>query len=847
MDMVINKQIAESAVTLSAQEEAIASGRKSISGQMSKRVERIFDAVRGYGDPRLTLDRALLFTESFKLTENQPMTLRWAKALKHIAENIPVTIFPDELIVGRANTWLGRYGLVYPELDGSLMGEALGIFKDLAAKRGQGGIGARLVAVSNEDASSIENVLFPYWKGRDFTPNFIGALPEETRHMFFGPDRNNISRQTAVLLCSGLVRTTMNWAPDYNKILRRGCKGLREEAQAKLAALKHPTDLVEKKPFLEAVIMTCDAMTIWAQRYASLATEMAAGESDEQRRRELIEIAEACAWVPENPARNFREALQAQWFTQMYARLEQNLGGQPSMGRMDQYLYSYYIKDIADGRLTSESAQELLQCVWLNMWQSTEVKLSPTAAEGMEGFAHFDPICLGGQTPDGRDATNELTYVMLESSRALPCAYPEVTVRIHASTPDRLLHAVCESIKDGTGRPKILNDECIVPFYVANGATMQEALDYTATGCVDTRVINRESELTAGSVTNVGAVVEMALRNGKSKVWGDTRFGLKTGDPRQFKTFDEFWQAFRAQLEHFTKHVMMQQAVAIKLKPRFFAAPMISMLHDLAMKECMDLHRHGEGIPGAIELFPLETVGKATAADSLAAIKYLIYDTKQLSWDELIDALETNWEGKEAIRQQCLNAPKYGNGIEWVDNIARDIERVLLEYALACPVKPGQGYMQRWIPVTGHVLMGRAVGATPNGRPAHKYLSDGIAPSHGEDVKGPTTALRSLAHAHVTSFKEKGGDLINMKFAPATVAGEEGTRRLMALIRSWSNLKLWHIQFNIINLQTLLAAQKDPEKYRNLVVRIAGYSANFVDLSPALQAEIISRTEERMD
>ena len=838
--------MASSAVAvLSAQEQAIESGKNAVHGNVTDRIMRLFDAIRNYGDPRLTLERAALFTESFKTTEGQPLVLRWAKALKHIAENITVTIFPDELIVGRPNTWLGRYGLVYAELDGSLMKEAVGVFKTAKEKKGQE-IAARSVVVTPEDEKVIDEVLFPYWNGKDFTPAFVKALPEDTRHLIFGPDPNNISTQTAFLMCTGVWRHSQNWAHDFGKILTRGCKGIRDEARTKLAALEHPYDVVQKKPFLEAVITTCDAITTWATRYSRLAAEMAAREKNPQRKNELQEIAEVCAWVPENPARTFREAVQAQWFTQIFSRIEQNVGGQISMGRMDQYFYPFYRKDRDGGRINEAFAQELLQCVWLNMWQSTEVKLSPSAALSMEGFAHFEPVTIGGQTADGLDATNELSYVILESSRPLPCSYPEIVVRIHANTPDRFLHVVAETIKDGMGRPKVINDEYIVPFYLSNGATMAEALDYTSSGCCETRLVNRETQITGNTATNLGAVLEMALRNGKSKVWKEEQFGLKTGDPRKFTTYEDLWNAFRVQLEHFTRHVMIQQCVGVSLKPRFFAAPMDSMLHDLAMKECMDLHRHGEYIPGAIDLPCIETMGKGTVIDSLAAIKDLIYDTKKLTWDQLLTAMEANWQGHEAVHQLCLNAPKYGNGIEWVDAIGWDIDRLQLELARSYPVRPHQHYMQRSVPVTIHVPMGRVVWATPNGRPAHEYLSEGISPSHGMDVKGPTTTLHSIARARCTGYKEKGADLVNMKFTPSTVAGEEGTRRLMDVIRTWCDLKLWHVQFNIINKQTLLAAQKDPDKYRDLVVRIAGYSAFFVDLSPMQQAEIIARTEEDM-
>jgi formate C-acetyltransferase len=270
------------------------------------------------------------------------------------------------------------------------------------------------------------------------------------------------------------------------------------------------------------------------------------------------------------------------------------------------------------------------------------------------------------------------------------------------------------------------------------------------------------------------------------------------------------------------------------------------MLHDLAMEHCRDLHSHGDYIPGAIDHSCFEAIGKATAIDSLAAVKHLIFDTKRLTWDQLLEAIEANWEGHEAIRQMCLNAPKYGNGIEWVDQIGWEIEHFILEYLHQHPKPHDQCFLLRQIPVTFHVPLGKVTWATPNGRPANEYLAEGISASHGMDVKGPTVALTSIARARDLSYREKGGDLINLKFSPANVAGEEGTRRLMQIIRTWSELKHWHVQFNIINKETLLAAQKDPDKYRNLIVRIAGYSAYFVDLSPMQQAEIIARTEEHV-
>ena len=785
--------------------------------------------------------RAIYFTESFKATEGQPLNLRWAMALKHIAENISVAIFDDELIVGRPNTWFGRYTLVYPELDGSIIKAGAEAFI-----QNQGAPDS--IAVTAEDKKVIEEVLFPYWDGKDFTPNFVKALPPESRFVSFGPDPENIGvSQTFVVLSTSTMRHSQNWVIDFGKIISRGCKGIREEAQARLAALEHPRDLVHKKPFYEAAIITCDAMSLWAGRYSKLATEMAAAEKNPERRKELEEIATACAWVPEHPARTFREAVQAQWFTQLFSRLEEMVGGQICQGRMDQYFYPTYRKDVDEGRITPEAAQELFQCLWLNMMQSIESQMSPSAAKGRQGFSHHETVTIGGQTAEGQDATNELSYVLLESTRPLRISYPELGARIHAGTPDRFLHAVVDTIKDGKGSPKLINDEFLIPWFLSNGIQMREALDYAISGCSESRLPNRETGKTGNSAINYGALIEMTLRDGRMKIHQDARFGLKTGDPRTFKTFDDVWNAFKLQTENVVRHCMIQKYVALAEKPKYIAAPLASMLHDLAMEHGRDLHTHGEYIPGALDACCLDGVGGfATAIDSLAAVKHLIFDTKKLTWDQLLEAMERNWDGKEAIRQLCLNAPKYGNGIEWVDRIGYDIQRVVMEYSHNHPKPHGQSFNMRIIPVTFHVPCGMVTMATPNGRPAGEYLSDGIAPAHGMDTKGPTVTLQSIARATCHDLREHREDLFNLKMAPANVAGEEGTRRLMQLVRVWCGQKHAHIQFNILNKRSLLEAQKNPEKYRDLVVRIAGYCAYFVDLSPAQQAEIIARTEEKM-
>jgi formate C-acetyltransferase len=479
--------------------------------------------------------------------------------------------------------------------------------------------------------------------------------------------------------------------------------------------------------------------------------------------------------------------------------------------------------------------------------QSIESQMSPSAAKGREGFSHHETVTIGGQTPDGFDATNELSYVLLESTRPLKSSYPELGVRIHAGTPDKFLHAVAETIKDGKGSPKLINDEFEVPWFMSNGIVKREALDYAMSGCSESRLPNRETHKTGNGGINYGVVMEMTLRDGKVKIYKDEQFGLKTGDPRNFKTYDDVWNAYRLQLENVVKHIMIQNYIAAGLKSKYIAAPLASTLHDLCMEHGRDLHTHAEYIPGALDASCIDGLGGfATCIDSLAAIKHLIFDTKKLTWDQLLEALECNWEGKEAIRQMCLNAPKYGNGIEWVDTIGYHIQRTVMEYAHNHPRPHGQSANMRIIPITFHNPCGKVTMATPNGRRAGEFLSDGIVPSHGCDTKGPTVTLQSIARATCQIYKEHREDLLNMKMSPMNVAGEEGTRRLMQLIRAWSSQKHAHIQFNILNKQTMLDAQKNPEKYRDLVVRVAGYCAYFTDLSPSQQAEIIARTEEQV-
>ena len=452
-----------------------------------------------------------------------------------------------------------------------------------------------------------------------------------------------------------------------------------------------------------------------------------------------------------------------------------------------------------------------------------------------------EAVTIGGQTRDGLDATNDLTYLFLRSKREFPLNYPDLAARIHASSPERYIREVVETIKQGSGYPKLFNDEEIILNLVSQGAPLEDAYDYAASGCAEVRMPNRDTFTGAHPYINLASVLEMVLYNGKTYKTGDEILGLQTGDPTKFSTYEEFWNAYEAQLTNLLRHALIQEYSIIRLRPNHFACPLNSVLHDLCMASCRDLH--SREIPGGIDIGFLDIIAYGTAADSLAAIKKLVFEEKVLTMEEVIDALKCNFKGKEVIRQMMVHAPKYGNNDPYVDEIARKIDKVYMEFTKVHCQELGIHMDPRMVPVTSHVPFGKAVGATPNGRVAEFPLSDGASASHGSDVNGPTAVLLSNYFSKNITYRERGSRLINLKFTPACVAGEEGTEKLSALIRTWCDLKLWFVQFNVVNRETLVEAKAHPENYRNLIVRVAGYSAYFTDLSSDLQDDIIERTQ----
>ncbi|MGN0649657.1 MAG: glycyl radical protein [Oscillospiraceae bacterium] len=815
-----------SQIELSPQEKRIISN----STKTETRAVRILNKFQGTR-PVIDIERGRYFTESFKTTEGQPLILRWAKALYHYAQNARVYVDDEQLIAGRAGRE-GRYGILYPELDGDFLDEAI---KSLPSRD------SSPFDITDEDAAYIVNEISPYWKGKTFHEALAAAIPEDTRRYTYNNDAELTSR--FIVNETASFRSSIQWVHDYEKPLRIGFNGIKKEAEEKLAALDEfsPVDNTERKPFLEAVIITADAIILWANRHADLAEAKAKSETDEKRKAELLEIAKICRKVPAEPAESFYEAVQSQWFIQLFSRIEQKTGTIISNGRMDQYLYPYYKADKEKGVIDENKAEELLECVWVSMAQYIDLYLSKAGGAFNEGYAHWEAVTIGGQTKDGRDAVNELTYIFLRSKRQFPLNYPDLAARIHTRSPQRYLWEVAETIKDGSGFPKLINDEEVIPLLLSKGAQFEEAYDYSVSGCAEVRMPNRDTYTSPCAYINFAAAVEMTIYNGRMLKYGDEIIGLQTGEPEDFKTFDDFFAAYLKQQKNFMKQAFIQQHEIIRLRSEHFASPLGSSLHALCMEQCKDIHT--PRIEGGIDLGYFEFIGYGTVIDSLAAIKKVVYEDKRLTLSRVKEALEHNFEGYETERELLRNAPAYGNNDGYADEIGKILDRELLEFTRKYSQELGVHLDLRYVPFTSNVPFGKVVSATPNGRLAYVPLSDGSSASQGADKNGPTAILLSNFATKNYDFRNRAARLLNIKLSPQCVKGDEGTEKLVSFIKTWGDLKLWHLQFNIINRETLIAAQKDPERYSGLLVRVAGYSAYFCELSKDLQDDIISRTE----
>ena len=813
--------------------------------------------------PVIESARAKLITESYKATEGQPVITRRAEAFAHILRNIPIIIRDNELIVG-SSTIAPRGCQTFPEFSYQWLEDEL----DTVATRT-----ADPFYIAEETKAELREV-HKYWKGKTSSELATSYMAPEAikaiEHNIFTPGN---------YFYNGVGHVTVK----YEEVLAIGYKGIIDKARAELEKCQvGDGNYAKKSHFLNAVIVSFQAVIEYAERYAELASQMAAECTDPVRKQELLQISENCSRVPANGATSFYEACQSFWFVQQLLQVESS-GHSISPGRFDQYMYPYYKADIDKGVITREAAQELLDCIWVKLNDLNKVR-DAASAEGFAGYSLFQNLIVGGQDKYGNDVTNDLSVMCILASMHVHLPMPSLSIRVWNGSPHELLIKAAELTRTGIGLPAYYNDEVIIPALQNRGLTLEDAREYNIIGCVEPQKAGKTDGWHDAAFFNMCRPLELVFSNGMDK--GEL-VGIQTGDVTKMTTFEEFFDAYKKQMEYcISLMVNADNAIDVAHAERV-PLPYESCMVDDCLSRGLSVQ---EG--GAVYNFTgPQGFGIANMADSLYAIRKLVYEDKKVSMEEYKQALAWNYDKgldqqsvsdmsemilkgmqdagmavntdtAKAVLQTVMRlkptedqlrrfteihhmideVPKFGNAIDDVDYFARDVaytySRPLQKY-----MNPRGGHYQAGLyPVSANVPLGGQTGATPDGRYAHTPVADGVSPSAGKDVKGPTAAATSVSR--LDHFIVSNGTLFNQKFHPSALAGREGLEKFVALIRTFFDQKGMHMQFNVVDRETLLDAQKHPENYAHLVVRVAGYSALFTTLSRSLQDDIIRRTEQ---
>ena len=828
----------------------------------SSRIPKLIEALYAKM-PVIESARAKLITESYKATEGQPVITRRAEAFAHILRNIPIIIRDNELIVG-SSTIAPRGCQTFPEFSYQWLEDEL----DTVATRT-----ADPFYIAEETKAELREV-HKYWKGKTSSELATSYMAPEAikaiEHNIFTPGN---------YFYNGVGHVTVK----YEEVLAIGYKGIIDKARAELEKCQvGDGNYAKKSHFLNAVIVSCQAVIEYAERYAELASQMAAECTDPVRKQELLQISENCSRVPANGATSFYEACQSFWFVQQLLQVESS-GHSISPGRFDQYMYPYYKADIDKGVITREAAQELLDCIWVKLNDLNKVR-DAASAEGFAGYSLFQNLIVGGQDKYGNDVTNDLSVMCILASMHVHLPMPSLSIRVWNGSPHELLIKAAELTRTGIGLPAYYNDEVIIPALQNRGLTLEDAREYNIIGCVEPQKAGKTDGWHDAAFFNMCRPLELVFSNGMDK--GEL-VGIQTGDVTKMTTFEEFFDAYKKQMEYcISLMVNADNAIDVAHAERV-PLPYESCMVDDCLSRGLSVQ---EG--GAVYNFTgPQGFGIANMADSLYAIRKLVYEDKKVSMEEYKQALAWNYDKgldqqsvsdmsemilkgmqdagmavntdtAKAVLQTVMRlkptedqlrrfteihhmideVPKFGNAIDDVDYFARDVaytySRPLQKY-----INPRGGHYQAGLyPVSANVPLGGQTGATPDGRYAHTPVADGVSPSAGKDVKGPTAAATSVSR--LDHFIVSNGTLFNQKFHPSALAGREGLEKFVALIRTFFDQKGMHMQFNVVDRETLLDAQKHPENYAHLVVRVAGYSALFTTLSRSLQDDIIRRTEQ---
>jgi formate C-acetyltransferase len=678
--------------------------------------------------------------------------------------------------------------------------------------------------VSEETKDLLRSQVFDYWRGRQVYNRIIDVLPEEVVQ----------ATDEGLFFHYYLNRAIGHITVDYERVITKGFLGLKAEIEAELEKVDFGAAGGLKKYYLlQAMSSGCDAAICFAERYADEAERLAAKEEDPRRRAELEEIAAICRRVPAHPATSFREALQSFWFVHLMLNLETNSYA-IGPGRFDQYLYPYYRADVGADRLTPDEARELLACLWIKFNELTVVKEGGTA-KASTTYNDFQNVNLAGQTVDGRDATNELSYLCLDVAGALQLPQPQISVLISEKTPDLFLRRACAVISLGFGMPSVFNEDEKTAALLHKGKSLEDARLGGINGCVEL-VVQGKDMMASSGYFNLPKCLELAMNNGVNPLTG-SQLGPKTGDPSTFATFDQLMEAFRQQVEAGVGLKVVYDGIARQTYAEFCPVPFTSLFVSDCMEKGLDFN---EG--GAKYNLPLMCgVGTGTMADSLAALKKVVYEEQVVTLPELVEAMSHDFEGHERLRQLVLHrVPKWGNGDDYVDSLAHQVVDLFTDELEKHRNEQGVRYSANMIPTTTHIWFGDLTGATPDGRLAHEPQSEGVSPVQGMDKKGPTAVVLSMSRL---DHERCSGTLLNMKFHPSALTSEDDQAKFADLIRTYFKLGGHHMQFNVLSAETLRAAQQRPEEYQHVIVRVAGYSDYFVRLSKDTQDEIISRTE----
>jgi len=769
--------------------------------------------------PYITPERAILITEFYKsnIASRSSAPVKRALALKHLLENKSIHLGDGELIVGERGP-APKAVPTYPEI----CCHSLDDLKILSTRK------KTPYAVDEETKRVYKEEIIPFWKGKSIRDIIFSKMPEEWKAAY------NAGVFTEFLEQRAPGHTALD-----DKIYGKGLVDFKEDIRRSMESLDFLNDphAYQKMEELKAMKIAADALIHYATRYATKARELQRKEKDPQRKKELKKIAEVCVNVPAHAPRDFWEALQYYWFVHLGVITELNPWDAFNPGRLDQHLYPFYKKELEDGSLTEEKAKELLQLFWIKFNNQPAPPKVGVTAEESNTHNDFALINMGGVKADGSDAVNELSYLILDIVEEMRIPQPSSMVQISKKTPDNFLKRALKIIKTGFGQPSVFNTDVIIQELLRQGKTIEDARNGGASGCVETGAFGKESYILTGYF-NITKVLEITLNNGIDPRTGQ-KIGINTGDPAKFDSFDELFAAFEKQLNYFVDVKIKGNNVIERLYAEILPAPFLSLLIDDCIAKGRDYHDGG----ARYNTDYIQGVGLGTITDSLTAISYQVFDKKQVKLKELLNAVETDFTGYENLRQRLLNkTPKYGNDDEYADRIMKAVFDAYYEAIDGRSNTKGGSYRINLLPTTVHIYFGKVVGATPDGRKAWEPLSEGISPVQGADRKGPTAVIKS---ASKIDHARTGGTLLNQKFAPELLEAEQGLDKLADLIRAYFRLDGHHIQFNVINAETLRDAQKHPEKYGDLLVRVAGYSDYFVNLSTELQSEIIKRTEHK--